>query len=142
MNEQPGAMSHTRLSSLALAYVGDAVYDQYVRTALVRDYPQLNAHALHMKASRIVCAGGQARTLLAIMDFLSEEEQQIYKRGRNANSSSVPKNADVVEYRIATGFETVLGYLHLAGDTERLNEILTMARNLGWKENANGKDKP
>ncbi len=130
------------MSSLALAYVGDAVYDLYVRTVLIEENPNLSSHALHKMATRIVCAGAQAHTLMAILDELTEEEQQVYKRGRNANSPSVPKNADVVEYRMATGFEAVLGYLHMAKNTDRLNEILTLARAKGWKENTHGKDKP
>ena len=130
-----------QLPSLALAYVGDAVYDQYVRTVLIEQNPNLSSHALHKMATRIVCAGAQAHTLLAMLDELTEEEQQIYKRGRNANSPTVPKNADVVEYRVATGFEAVLGYLHMSGKADRLNQILTLAQT-GWKENAHGKDKP
>jgi ribonuclease III family protein len=130
------------LPALALAYMGDAVYDQYVRTVLIQNNPTLGAHALHMAASRIVCAGGQAAALRAIADRFTEEENDIFRRGRNANSPTVPKNADVVEYRVATGFEAVLGYLHLRGDTTRLDQVLELARTLGWKENVYGKDKP
>jgi ribonuclease-3 family protein len=130
------------LSSLVLAYMGDAVYDQYVRTVLIESNPNLGAHALHVMASRIVCAGAQADAFKAISGHLTEEENGIYHRGRNANSPSVPKNADVVEYRIATGFEAVLGFLHLMGSTKRLNQLLELARELGWKENVHGKDKP
>ena len=131
-----------QLSSLVLAYIGDAVYDQYVRTVLIERNPNVNSHALHKLATRIVCAGAQAHALMAINEDLTDEELEVFKRGRNANSTSVPKNADVVEYRIATGFEAVLGYLHMAGDTVRLMEILTLAKEKGWKENAHGKDKP
>ncbi len=139
---QLGAPELSRISALALAYVGDAVYDQYVRTVLATGNPDLSAHALHTKATRIVCAGAQAETLRRILDDLTQQELRIYKRGRNANSGTVPKNADVVEYRAATGFEAVLGYMHLSGDTQRLCKILTLARTKGWKENGYGEDKP
>jgi ribonuclease-3 family protein len=131
-----------QMSSLALAYVGDAVYDQYVRTGLALDNPKLSAHALHRLASRIVCASAQANAVMAIHDALTPDEEQVYRRGRNTHSATVPKNADVVLYRMATGFEAVLGYLYLTGKHERLNDILWQAREAGRKENGNGKDKP
>jgi ribonuclease-3 family protein len=131
-----------QIATLALAYVGDAVYDQYVRTALVLENPGLGAHGLHKRATRIVCAAAQARTLRAIMADLTPQEIRVFKRGRNAHAATVPKNADVGEYRVATGFEAVLGHAYLRGDTRRLNEILSLAREKGWEEHIHGEDKP
>lgn len=131
-----------RMSALALAYVGDAVYDQYVRTFLAIHHPDHSAHALHEMATRIVCASAQARTIRCILCELTQREQRIYRRGRNANAGTVPKNANVGDYRAATGFEAVLGYLHLKGEASRLIEILSLARTKGWKENGYGEDKP
>ena len=122
------------VSSLTLAYMGDAVYDQYVRTCLVTAFAHESAHVLHLRATRIVRASAQAHAMMAIYEDLTDEERAVYRRGRNANTASVPKNADVGQYRIATGFEAVLGYVYLSGDTARLQALLTLARDKGWKE--------
>ena len=138
----PEGVHWKRFSPLALAYVGDAVYDQYVRTVLAMQYPDLNAHALHEMATKVVCAHAQAVALKVLLEDMNEEELRVFKRGRNAHSATVPKNADVVEYRMATGFEAVLGYLHLSGKQERLGQVLALARTRGWEEQGHGKDKP
>ncbi len=113
-------------SSLSLALVGDAVYELFIRTRLLKK-SGAHAHTLHKRAIAFVKAGGQAESMLSILEFLSEKETEVYKRGRNAKSPTVPKNADLTQYRIATGFEALLGYLYLDGQPERLNEIMDMA---------------
>lgn len=115
------------LSPLALAYIGDSVYDLYVRTRIIEENPELPAHELHVRAVKYVSAKGQNESVLAIEAALAEEEAAVYKRGRNAKSPSSAKNASIVEYRHATGFEAVLGYLYLKGERGRLKEIMDAA---------------
>lgn len=119
--DQPGLYA-----PLALAFVGDGVYELYVRTRLMHK-GSLQANKLHRLAIQYVKAGAQAASVRAILDKLSEEESAVYRRGRNAKSATVPKNADVAEYRMATGFEALLGYLYLGGRAERLQEIMELA---------------
>lgn len=113
-------------SPLVLAYAGDAVYELYVRTMILS---QGNApvHKLHKRSIEFVKAKAQSDILHSLMDGLSEEEQDIVRRGRNAKSGTIPKNADVTEYKYATGFETLLGYLYIKGDYTRLLELLKMS---------------
>lgn len=113
-------------SPLALAYIGDSVFDVMVRTMIVsRVNKQVNKY--HREASRLVCASAQAQMIKAIYDNLTLEEQEIYKRGRNANSYTKAKNATRGEYRTATGFEAVLGYLYLKEDFKRLTDVVKLA---------------
>ncbi|SHI12621.1 ribonuclease-3 family protein [Clostridium collagenovorans DSM 3089] len=112
-----------QLNPLVLAYIGDAAYEIFVRTYLLNKNINLNAHKLHVKGIKYVNAHAQSEYMKRLMDKISEEEIGIFKRGRNAKSPTVPKNANVTEYRMATGFETLLGYLHISGQKERLKEI-------------------
>lgn len=113
-------------SPLALAYIGDAIFDVMIRTIEVsKANKQVNKY--HRDVSRIVCAPAQAKMITGMLPFLTEEETTIYKRGRNANSYSKAKNASRSEYRMATGFEAVLGYLYLKEDFRRLTEVVDIA---------------
>ena len=123
-----------QLSPLVLAYVGDTVYDLYVRTRLILS-SDATAHGLHMQATRLVCAKAQAAALYAMLDKLTEEELSIYKRGRNSHMGTVPKNAAIQDYRAATGLEALVGYLYLSGMDERLTELMSLA--LSPKEEPN-----
>ena len=114
------------LSPLVLAYVGDTVYDLYVRTRLILS-SDATAHGLHMQAARQVCAAGQAASLRAILDKLTEEELAVYKRGRNSHMGTVPKHAAIQDYRAATGLEALVGYLYLCGQDARLTELMALA---------------
>ena len=120
-------------SPLVFAYVGDAVFELYVRTLLLS---QGNApvHKLHKRSIAFVKAKAQSDTIHRLMPVLSAEEQDIVRRGRNAKSGTIPKNADVTEYKYATGFETLLGYLYVKGDYTRLLELLKMS----VQQNQNG----
>lgn len=111
------------LSPLALAFVGDAVQEVHVRARLAATQ-HASPYAMHRMASAQVCCRAQAAMAHALMDFLDDEEIAVFKRGRNAKSGSVPRNADVTAYRAATGLEAVLGYRYLMGDTARLQAIL------------------
>lgn len=110
-------------SPLALAYLGDGVYELIVRT-LVVEQKNVQAKKLHQKTIQFVKAEAQAKLILALEDVLSEEELDVFKRGRNAKASSVAKNASIHDYRNATGFETLCGYLYLAGRMDRAVELV------------------
>ena len=113
------------LNSLALAYMGDAVLETYVRYHLLQN-GQVKPHLLHKEATRYVSAKAQSSVLHQMKEegFFLEEEIAILKRGRNAKSGSIPKNTDVQTYRYSTAFEALLGSLYLAGNQERLEEII------------------
>lgn len=115
-----------RMQPLLLAFVGDAVHHLYVRAYLVVKHRE-TVHRLHIRASECVMASAQADTLSSLYERFSEEEQEVFRRGRNAKSNTLPKNATRKQYHEATGFEAVLGYLYLTGRHERLMEILGMA---------------
>lgn len=110
-------------SPLTLAYIGDSIYDLIIRTMLVeRGNAQVNR--LHQNASKMVKASAQKDILHAIMDDLTEEELGYYKRGRNAKSVTIAKNASMSDYRIATGFEALMGYLYMTEQMDRIFELL------------------
>lgn len=112
---------------LALAFVGDAVYELYVRTDLARE-GMTKTNRMHLSAVSLVKAKAQALMMKAITDDLTEEELAVSKRGRNAKSGHQPKGATVAEYRWATGFEALIGYLYLLGEQNRLRELLDKGR--------------
>lgn len=107
-------------SPLTLAYIGDAVYDLVIRTVVV-ERANRSANDLHKKTTKYVKAEAQAKMIQALMQELTEEETGIYKRGRNAKSYTTAKNASMGDYRKATGFEALIGYLYL---TDRADRIL------------------
>ena len=111
------------LSPLQLAYLGDAVYDMIIRTSLI-DRKNLPVNELHKEAVKYVKAKAQAKLLFSLEDKLTEEEWVIVKRGRNAKSATVPKNANLADYRYATGLEALFGYLFIIGNTKRIFELL------------------
>ena len=107
----------------ALAYVGDAVYELFVRTHIVaRNGGQ--SGVLHRKAVKYVSAPAQAQAIRVLHDELTEEEQNIFRRGKNGHQGSMAKNASPADYKYATGLETLIGYLYMAGREERLDELL------------------
>lgn len=108
-------------SPLALAFLGDGVYELMVRSAIVRE-ANTSVQKLHSAKIKLVCAGFQARAIERLMDSLTEAELAVYHRGRNAGGNP-SKNADPADYRKATGFEAVFGYLHLMGNEERIQEL-------------------
>ena len=108
---------------LTWAYVGDCVYELYIRTKLVEE-TKLKPHALHIEAIKHVKAKAQAETLNDIYEELTEKEKDIVRRGRNAENHHLPKNANVQDYMYATAFEALIGYLYLTQQNDRLREIL------------------
>jgi ribonuclease-3 family protein len=117
-----------QLNSLALAYMGDAVYETYVRRHLLQS-GKVKPHHLHRTGTRYVSAKAQCQILFQLMDenVLSAEEMAVVMRGRNAKSGTVPKNTDVQTYRYSTAFEALMGYLFLTGREERLEVLILEA---------------
>lgn len=113
------------MKSLALAYMGDSVYELYVRHHLL-EKGEVKPQQLHQAAVQFVSAGSQAAVVQAWQEdgLLTEEEQGVLRRGRNAKSGSVPKSTNVQTYRYSTAFEAVLGFLYLSGRTERLETLI------------------
>jgi ribonuclease-3 family protein len=112
-------------SPLTLAYIGDAVYDLVIRSILV-NRGNTAVNNLHKKASAIVKAPSQAAVAASIMEELTEEEKDIYRRGRNSKPHTKAKNASTMEYLEATGLEAVVGFLYLKGDMDRALDIIKL----------------
>lgn len=110
------------LSPLVWAYIGDSVYELFIRTNLVNT-SNAKPHKLHIESIKYVKAQAQAEFLKSIMEDLTEEEKDIIRRGRNAENHHLPKNCDVKDYMYATAFEALIGYLYLNGREDRLKEI-------------------
>ncbi len=121
-------MEVKHMKSLALAYMGDSVYELHVRRYLLKK-GEVKPNQLHKAAVRFVSAKSQAQVVQAWQEesLLTEEEESVLRRGRNAKSGSVPKNTDVQTYRYSTAFEAVLGYHYLSGHEDRLEELITSA---------------
>lgn len=113
------------LSPLTWAYVGDCVYELYIRTNLV-NRTKLKPHKLHIETIKYVKAKAQADILKSIESKLTEREQDIVRRARNSENHHLPKNADPADYMYSTAFEGLIGYLYLTKQDERLKEILKM----------------
>ena len=111
------------IPGLTLAYLGDCIYELIIRSMLV-EQGIMHVSDLNKAAVAHVRAGAQAKLMQSIEDKLTEDERAVYHRGRNAKSASIPKNASVAEYRAATGFEALLGYLYLTGGTGRIFELI------------------
>ena len=112
-----------QMSPLVWAYIGDSVYEQYIREYLVTN-TKYKPHKLHMEATKYVKAGAQAEILKKLETELTDEELDIVRRTRNTQNHHLPKNASVTEYMYSTAFEGLIGYLYLTGQKERLQELL------------------
>lgn len=117
-----------QMKSLALAYMGDVVYEVFVREHLLQS-GEVKPNQLHQQAITFVSAKAQAKVMLAWLetDFLTEEEQKVANRGRNAKSGSIPKNTSVQVYRYGTAFETLIGYHYLLKNKERVEMLMRHA---------------
>lgn len=114
-----------QLPALNLAFIGDTVFDLYVRTLLVTQ-ADAKVHELHLMSAKRVCAKGQTEGFRKIEPLLDDEEMGVYKRGRNSHLGTVAKNATISDYRTATGLEALIGYLYLNGRDERLTELMKL----------------
>ena len=117
-----------KYSPVALAFIGDAVYELYVRKAVIAS-GKSKANELHLMAVDKVRASYQDAAALRIKPMLTQEEAEIYRRGRNCSAVHAPKNADVTQYRRATGLEALIGYLHINGRFERIDELMEVILN-------------
>ena len=109
-----------------LAFMGDAVYDLFIRERLIMNRKG-TSHNLHIYATEYVKASSQAYISKILHDIFTEEEAYFFRRGRNAKSTTVPKHADIQDYKYATAFEAVLGYLYLTHQHERLKYLMEQA---------------
>lgn len=114
------------ISTAALAYLGDSVLELCVRELLVEKGVS-SAKNLNSAALRFVKAEAQADAVMKILPILSDEENAMYRRGRNIGHTNIPKSATVGQYRMATGFESLFGYLHLMGRSDRIKELFLLA---------------
>lgn len=129
MNEKAKSIIKPQeINALALAYLGDAIYEVYIRehVLLKGNYKQ---NILHKRTIAYVSAKSQAKIIKRMQLYLTEDELDIVKRGRNMKSNTSPKNTIIIDYRNSTGFETLIGYLYLQGKISRLEEIIQMAIN-------------
>ena len=110
------------MSPLTWAYVGDCVYELYIRNKLVNE-TNLKPHKLHIEAIKYVKAKSQAEKLKEIYETLTQEEKDVVRRGRNTQNHHLPKNSNVQEYMYSTAFEALIGYLYLTKQNKRLGEI-------------------
>ena len=111
------------LNPLVLAYIGDAVYEVYVRIYIAKK-GSIKTNELHKESIAFVSAKAQSNILTKLEEYLTEEELDIVRRGRNAHSNTIPKNASIADYKKATAFEALVGYLFLKNDIKRLEEII------------------
>ncbi|MEZ0537000.1 Mini-ribonuclease 3 [Caldicellulosiruptoraceae bacterium PP1] len=119
-----------KYNPLSYAYIGDAVYELFIRDMLIEKYPNFNPHKYHIMSIKYVKASNQAYAIRALWDELDDEEKLIAKKGRNAKPHTIPKNADIVDYKFATAFECLIGYLYLEKREERLQIILQKTFNI------------
>jgi ribonuclease III family protein len=128
MLEYENTVDAKQLNSLALAYMGDAIYETYVRRHLLYS-GKVRPNQLHRTGTTYVSAKAQCQILFHMMDqqMLDEEELAVVMRGRNAKSGTVPKNTDVQTYHYSTAFEALMGHLYLTGKKERLEELISKA---------------
>lgn len=122
-------------SPLTLAYIGDGIYEIIIRTLVVTREGNEQVNKLHKHSSNLVKAETQSKIIKLIMDQLTPEEERIYKRGRNAKSFTSAKNATIGDYRAATGFEALAGYLYMDGKLDRLHELIKLGLNKLEEEN-------
>ena len=115
-----------QMSPLVWAYIGDSVYEQYIRDYLVTN-TKFKPHKLHIEATKFVKAAAQAKILEQLEKDLTDEEKEIVRRARNTKNHHLPKNSNIQEYMYATAFEGLIGYLHLSKNKDRLTEILKLS---------------
>ena len=113
------------ISPLSLAYIGDAVYELYVRSYIMHDV-NMPVAKLHKFSTKFVSAKAQAKIFHIIKDNLTQEEMDVFKRGRNAHSYTSAKNTNIIDYRISTGLEALIGYTYINKNETRLREIISM----------------
>ena len=125
LNIQMTPQEINAVSNLGLAHIGDCVYELLVRSYIVA-HGGITNQRMHRATVEMVCAAAQSRAAEAIMAELTDEENEVYRRGRNSHVNSMPKNADPGQYHAATGLECLFGWLYLSGRHERINELFSV----------------
>lgn len=125
LEKEYDGVSPRELSPLVLAYIGDAVYEVLARTRVIA-LGNAPVNKMNAKAKRIVNAKSQCEAYFKLEDKLTDEEAAVFRRGRNANSYTHPKNMDITDYRYASGLEALFGYLYLSGQNERITELFEL----------------
>lgn len=125
IEQQSNLKEVNQYSALGLAYIGDSVFELMVRERIIAQ-GNMPVNRLHKKTVSFVCASAQSKAVEVILDLLTEQEEAVYKRGRNANGNTIPKNANPQDYRRATGLETLFGYLYLTNQSERTFELFDL----------------
>lgn len=126
VNEKLDREGIAMLSPLQLAYVGDAVYELLIRTYILDK--NSNVNQLHKKATKYVKANAQSEIIHYIEKYLTDNEKNIVKRGRNTKTNTSPKNANLIDYKYATGFESLFGYLYLTAQDSRISELFKIIK--------------
>lgn len=126
----PPAKEPRLLGPIVLAYIGDAIYEVFIRQYVV-SLPNQRPNHLHRLSTQYVSAKAQAKALQVWLPYLTEEETDMVKRGRNAKSGTSAKNADILEYRHSTAFECLIGYLYYTKQWERLQYLLMLSLDKG-----------
>ncbi len=122
------------INPLTLAFVGDGVYEMLAREQVVRKFTSLSAKKLHALTVEMVCASAQCRGFEKIEPLLTEQEMNVFKRGRNASGVTAPKHTHVSVYRVATGVEALFGWLYLSGESERIRELFEIILDVDTNE--------
>lgn len=122
-----------KMNTTALAYVGDAVYEVFIRERVIQT-GEVHADQLHKSGIKYVCAGGQADVIKTLLSSLTPAEDALVRRAKNHKSATKPKNVDHVTYKWATAFEALIGYLYLSGHKERLTELMLKAAEITENE--------
>lgn len=118
-----------RLNPLSIAYIGDCIYELYIRTHIMKKYGTINSNKLHHEVIKFVNAGSQKEAYFRIKESLLDEEIYYFKKGRNTKVKTIPRNVKFYDYRIATGFETIIGYLYITKKFDRLDLIINQILN-------------
>lgn len=127
-------------SPLALAYMGDCIFDLLVRTYLLKQ-ANMPVNKLHQKSKALVNATSQSKMYKYLLDIVTEEERAVLKRGRNAHTNTKAKNATMIDYKNATGLEALFGYLYLIKEEKRIDELFKICLEIMNKENKDEKTK-
>ena len=115
----------SNLNSLSIAYIGDCVYDLYLRNHVMKKFKTVNSKKLHLEVINYVSAKAQKSAYFKIKHLLNQDEEIYFKKGRNSKTKTIPKNSSFSDYKISTGFETIIGYLYITKKFDRLDFILS-----------------
>lgn len=113
------------LNPINIAYIGDCIYELYLRNHFMKKFGNINSRKLHLEVVRYVNAGAQRAAYFKVKELLTSDEKIYFKKGRNAKTKTIPKNSNIFDYKVSTGFETIIGYLYITGNFSRLDLIMS-----------------